>query len=647
MFNRLNAEQKDEFHEKLLKLCLAYSDQSLALVNEKCADWTASLNAYEAQAPGRVRDQDASEQERPTSQSIPMTYSQIQTFKAFAASVLGQRTKQFEFAPGGPEDSDITDLIEDAIEQDLSRESWKTKRGQWLQMFGLFGIGIFASEWKEDKIGVTFETDDADSSSVAFGQTFSTKKVVTQEVTRYKGNKVTTVSPFRYLPDPSFDMCDQRKARFQGHEFEMSFEELKGMEVQKQVAGVDQVPKMFAGDRWARRGWSNDKPTYAGARYDQYRHSVNNRVCVITQLQLRIIPAGFSFDSCTNEDDKYPLGKSTAPIILTVWLANDSRIIKCERSGYLHGGFNYDVAVIDNEKHKMLGKSIAEIMSKLQETIDWFLNSRVEAVTRNIQPQLIYDPQAIDKGDLYLNERFIRLKKGMGRMGIDSFVKQLQVSDPTVRHMDDINQIKMLIYETTGININMTGQFNTGRRSATEARVVSGGSASRVVGILEEAWESCFSPLGSKFACNLRQGLSMEDMLRRFGDRMNNHEKPDLFIKFKSDPVHLATAIDTWVLDATTPSEKGFQAQWITEIFTAVVANPVTALQLDISPRLLLEKAIELQGIPFRDDIRLSKDPQTLQQIVMQMAQQLAAQMLAQQTAQADASATNEPASQA
>jgi len=616
MVRELSEPVPSRFQHEMLTICTNYIDNAFASISSHYGKWDDSRNAYNAVIKPRTKDEYANEDERPMAQSVPMTYSQIKTFQAFCTSVLSQRPRQFEHKPGGKEDAAMVDLSETLLEQDLCENRWKTKRGQLLQCLGLYGLAVTHTGFKQDHVGLVFEQEEA--GTTAFGQAMTAKKIVAQDIIRYNGNEITVVSPYKYLPDPAFDMCDQHKARFQGHEFEISIQDLRMMQQNGEVAGVEHVRTSFATERWDKRNKSY------GVRYDYYKQdNKQTEIIVITALQLRIIPAHFKLI------DDTPLGNLNAPTIVNVWIANDSRIIKCEISGHLHGQFCYDVAAFDNEKHELLGKSVAEVMSELQKTTDWFLNSKIETVTRNVEPQLVYDPYTVETSDLVNNERLIRLKKGAGRFGMDALIKQLDIRDTTSRHMDDIAQINRIMYEVTGINANMAGQFHTGRRSATEAKVVSGGAASRMMTMLAEVWESLFTPLGTKANCNLRQGLTAEDILDRCGDH-----PPEVLTAYKSTPIKLARARDLWILDSTTPSEKGFQAQWLTEVFGMVMANPMAAIQLDLSPRLILEKGMELQGITFRENIRLSNDPQTLQQVVMQMAQQLAQQMLMQQQQQ-------------
>lgn len=615
MKRELSDPNKTRFHTEMLHVCQNYIDNSLTSVSQFFSRWDKARDAYEAKIEPRTSDEQAYDEERPQSQSIPMTYSQIKTFQAFAASVLSQRPRQFEHAPGGPEDAAMIELSELLLDQDMTHNRWKTKRGQILQMFGLYGLAAVHTGFCENVVGLTYETS-VETGTVSFGQSWANvPKLTTESVTTYKGNDITVISPYRYLPDPAFDLCDQHKARFQGHEFEISRQELKAMEARNEVAGVDLINNTFARDRWEKRS------TRYHQKFEFFRNEdKQTEIIVITALQLKLIPASIKLL------DKSTLGDSTAPTIINVWIANDDRIIKCEISGHLHGKFCYDVAAFDNEKHVLLGKSIAEMMNELQSTADWFLNSKVETVTRNVEPQLVYDPYSIETADLINGERLIRMKKGATRFGMDTVVKQLQVADTTSRHMDDIAQINRIIYEVTGINANMTGQFHSGRRSATEAKVVSGGAASRIITWLAEVWESLFTPMGSKCNTNLRQGLTPEDILLRAGQR-----DPAIIAQYKADPVALARSMDLWIMDSTTPSEKGFQAQWLQEMFSIVMSNPMAAIQLDLSPRLILEKGMELQGITFRENLKLSNDPATLQQVVMQMAQQMAQQMIAQQ----------------
>ena len=337
----------------------------------------------------------------------------------------------------------------------------------------------------------------------------------------------------------------------------------------------------------------------------------------LTEVQIKLVPADFTLSNGK------PLGTEKSPVMFLVWMVNNSRIIRCEPMGYLHGEFTYEVAQYDEDSHEFVGSSLPEILDKLQETADWFMNARVESVTRTIDNQLVVDPLGVEMSTITNRSRVILLKKGAARTGVDRYIKQLAVQDVTSRHMEDISNIHGFMDTVSGVNENAQGQYASGRRSATEARVVTQGAAARLKQIALSIWEASIAPTGLKMLLNLRQGLQPEDIILVAGQEWAEQEKQSALIAFISDAKTLVRQTDFFVYDGTLESEKTYLAQILKELFETVISlGPQGLVQLDVSPKLILESIYELLGVGALSEFALTKDPQTLQNAVNQIVQQ-------------------------
>lgn len=624
----LSKKEQSKLHRDLLSKSLAWVDHSRRVMSRYYCEWDEAFEMYDATNPdkrkedqSRRADKRAREEERPKSQSIPITYSQVQTFKAFATQLLSQREKHFEFKSIGSEDEIWRDLGEDLVQADCERDKWVVKRGQFITQMAITGIGVLKSMWREEQR--SFEETIDSQGQTAFGRVWGALKGKKSEtITLWKGTKTDVLSPYRFFPDPAVPLSEFQEGRFVASEHEFSRNELYEMQRKGEVAGVEHIDFKIPDERWTAESESN-------RRLSSYDHTAeNNQTVVVTELQMKIIPNQFKL----NGDDK-PIGEGDQQMILNVWIANDQRVIKAELMNYLHGEFTYDVAVFDTEKHSYVRKAITTLVKELQTTADWFLNSRMESVSRNIEPQLVADPIAVDISRVKARDRIIPLRKGAARAGIDRFIKQLQTSDPTLNHNRDIQDLLRLVNLTTGVSDNMMGQYHPGRRSATESKVVASGSSARAVMIIEEMWIQAFASHGNKRLKNLRQGLTADDVKSMVGDR-----DAKVFKAFKATPREIARHNDLFVYDGTTQSEKSFLAQSLQELLSVLISNPDQMVNLNLSPRLILEKIFELRGLNFRKDIALDKDDQQLQQIIQQQAMQLATNYIAQLQQQQTAS---------
>jgi hypothetical protein len=94
-----------------------------------------------------------------------------------------------------------------------------------------------------------------------------------------------------------------------------------------------------------------------------------------------------------------------------------------------------------------------------------------------------------------------------------------------------------------------------------------------------------------------------------------------------SSSEELVRQSDFFVYDGTLASEKAYLAQTLKELFETVLAlGPQGLIQLDLSPKLILESIYHLLGVGSLTEFSLMKDPQTLQNAVNTIVQQALAQ---------------------
>jgi hypothetical protein len=195
--------------------------------------------------------------------------------------------------------------------------------------------------------------------------------------------------------------------------------------------------------------------------------------------------------------------------------------------------------------------------------------------------------------DLAKRNPIIRLKPVASNRGIERYIQQLQVQDVTAKHLQDIEVLRGLVQETTGVNDNLLGQFYTGRRSATEARNVTSAAAGRLKMIASQIWASLFQPMGDQMLQNLRHGLDEEAIVRVVG-----LQRALVGASFKKvNKEDLSGDYDFEIFDGTLPSEKHFVAEALQEVLMALIAKPEAAIALQLDPRKMLLEALELRGV--------------------------------------------------
>lgn len=618
--SELNREIPTDFHAAMLSQCMGHIKSSRAYMQKFYSTWENRHNIYRSYRTDDKADEKATAEGRPKKQVIPMTYAKIQTFKSFVMAVIMQRPKVFELDAQGVEDQDYKELSEKILDADVRTNSFNKILGQHVVDIAKFGLGIIKHSWEEEYVYITVTEKSEDVKVLGLTLKSGKSKVVTKRVKKRSGNRLKCVSPFDFYPDTRYPLSDLHKGEFCADASDMSRHMLIQLESEGVCAGIKHLEEFDASNMQANKNFMRR------SRVDFDNLHKGSSIVRLTEIQIKITPSQFLLD------DGKPLGPEPTPTIYIVWIANDKRIIRCEPMGYLHNEVTYEVGQFDEDQHDFINQSLADVLDRLQETIDWFMNARVESVTRTIDNQLVVDPLGVDMSTIVNRSRVILLKKGASRTGVDRYVKQLAVQDVTARHMDDIGQLTTIMQAVSGVNENAMGQYHTGRRSATEARVVAQGAASRLKNITESIWFSSLQPTGLKMLLNLRQGLSQEDIVRIAGSEWA--AKPDAIARFTSTPEDLVCQADFFMYDGTLQSEKAYMSQTLMELFQQVIQlGPTGLVNLELSPKLLLEKIYELLGVGSLRQFDLAKDPQTLQNMVNLIVQQTLQQYAEQQSA--------------
>lgn len=605
----LNQVALTDFHQHLLDHIKPKIQLSRMRMQRYFGGWDRRQDTYKSTRWVDKQDRKAKEEGRPEKQVLPFTYAKVCTFCSFCMSLYTQRPDVFELDTDVAQAKDYRTLAEKVLSYDVKTNQFTRRLRQHIKDIAKFGVGILKHTWDEEYVYVPTQVV---NERKIFGLSWKTAPQTTMEkVPKRKGNKIRAVNPYEFLPDPRYSLVEMQRGEFCADECDYSRQELNKMESEGVIAGMKYVQPFDRDGAYEMRRFM----PRSQMNFDEPSRTPN--IVRLTEVQIKLVPADFTLSNGK------PLGTEKSPVMFLVWMVNNSRIIRCEPMGYLHGEFTYEVAQYDEDSHEFVGSSLPEILDKLQETADWFMNARVESVTRTIDNQLVVDPLGVEMSTITNRSRVILLKKGAARTGVDRYIKQLAVQDVTSRHMEDISNIHGFMDTVSGVNENAQGQYASGRRSATEARVVTQGAAARLKQIALSIWEASIAPTGLKMLLNLRQGLQPEDIILVAGQEWAEQEKQSALIAFISDAKTLVRQTDFFVYDGTLESEKTYLAQILKELFETVISlGPQGLVQLDVSPKLILESIYELLGVGALSEFALTKDPQTLQNAVNQIVQQ-------------------------
>lgn len=601
----LEKAESSAFHSAMLRHCKELVNWSRQHMSRYYATWDHYNDVYRGIRQPDKQDQKAKERGEPTKMVVPLTYAQTQTMIAFCFAMYYQREHMFELIGRGREDNLPAKIAEALLDRDLEFNVFDAKLYQWLLDIARFGLGVMKTGWVHEKQMIPAFVDQPGLSIFGVNVRRGTRSLETTEVTKFLGNKIVNISPYRFYPDVRLPLSRFQEGEFVASEDEFAMTSLYQMQREGAIAGVEHI-KPLNQKALEERGTS--RLTFTNAQDEKgasvTKTSKSPGVVLVTECQVSIIPARFEIEST-------PLGPEEHPVKYNVWYANDQRLIKCEPLGYLHNHYTYDVAEFSPDMHNLVNAGLAETIDQLQSVITWLINSHITSVRKTIDTRLVVDPAGVNMDDLVNRKPVIRLKDGMARSGVERWIYQLDVRDVTQNHMTDAEVLQRLVQVVTGISDNALGQFYPGRRSATEARNVNAATASRLKMIAQLIFKTGLLPLGRKMISNLRDGLDQETYVRVIGDTAD----VATFTEFKKvSKGDLVGDYDFEVFDGTLPSERGAIAQGLQELLVALLTNPQAIILLGFDPQLIAREVLELRNV--RHPERFLATPEILQQLI-------------------------------
>lgn len=600
--NELKKENgKSELHKSLLDYSTALIKMSRSKISRSYSSWDLQNSVYHGERYFDREDIEQSKKGKPVKMVVPNTFAQIMTFSSFLFLMFKQNRNFFELTPTGNEDYGTKEQdCELILERDLQRNKWSTLLFQHLLDVGRFGPAVLECSWTR-KLTRAYITPEPQVINYQGANIEVHGNSEWQEYVKYEGNLVRSVSPYRFFPDMRHPLVDFQKGEFCAAEEEYSMTDLYALEAAGEVAGVQHIQPLTTD--WTKIRGVDTRTSLTGMMDGRetawlYGPSQSQGVALVTKMQVRLVPSKFKIGP-----DEKKLGPEEFPVLYHLWYANDNRVIRCEPAGWWHDEFGWTVSQFTPDMHETVSLGLADLIYRLQDVISWHINARITDVRRNMRGRLVVDPAGVDEGSLN-GEGDIYLRKNVSKSGVDRWVKQLQSSDVTSGHMQDSEILSKLMQVVTGVNDNLMGQYNSGRRSAQESRTVLGGAAGRMKLHGHLIWDGGLGPLGKMMLSNSRQSLSQDSFTKLIGnpDPTDQEAVADAMKRFKDfrgTPEEIITGDDYFTFDSTLSSEKGFMAQSIQELLSAILtSDPMAARKLtrDLDPSKIVEEIQYLRG---------------------------------------------------
>lgn len=588
-------------HGAMLRHVRGLIDKSRGDMSKNYSTWDIHDQIFRARRPVDREDAEAKAKGKPIKIAVPMGFSQIMTFVAFSVMSITQNRRFFELEPTGTEDNPLLEPLELILERDLRRNQWITFLVQFFLNIGKFSLSAAEICYEEDFRYMRVEK--TEQVPGAFGTSQEKTTFDFQKIPVFEGNKVYTISPYRFFPDTNLPISQYQRGEFCGSEDVFTVSGLKSLG--GDLFNLDKIPKYTEVGYEARRkvsrvdlGPPRENPNLGAQNTNDPNHSseyATSGPVTVTKIVFQARPKDLKFN--VGEKNEDTMGEEDFPVRYICWYANDKTVIRLEEAYYLHGMFPYIAAQYIPDQHEVVSQSLSDICEQITDLITWKMNAHITSIRSNINGRVVIDPSGIDTKKLDSRSPYIYLKQGASQTGVDRYIKQLDVTDTTQNVMKDITELDSLQEKISGWSAQMQGQYSTGRRSATQDRVVAQGAGARGKTIVGSIWDTAFEPLGKQLIANNRQEMNFETFKRIVGERewpINRntgvaYTVDEIFVLFKADAVSIATAEDFFVFDGTLPSEKAFLAQSLQEILMTIMTNPEVALVLGFDANVIKE----------------------------------------------------------
>lgn len=579
--NGLDLRPGSAIHERIKSECLSLAMQSQSVMQQRHAAWdamaqklTAFISTDLAQALEKRLDP-----RKPASVVVPVSYANYETTLAYLMNAL-LIDPIFRYEQTEPNDRVKVALLELLISYQNRKSRAFLELYAALQDCLRYGIGIIHCRWEVWMGQKTQMRDKLKPSNVLPGQMYIDKPAGLIETYKaFEGNVFEAIDPYLYYPDTSVPLYQPHKGEYAGW-LSPGNNRLKLQELERTSEGyMFNVKYLQYIDNRSHLHVTTARTYKVGAiDINTSGATAARRPIDILWMYRDIIPAEQGLGP-SEELEKWVFG-----------IANDAIVIAAAPTGLDHKRCPLVVLAPEADGHTIMPVARLELSYGLQEVADFEFNSHIASVMKILRDNLIIDPgllnlETLKDGSMF---RHLFLKRSVWGLGkIDQAVKQLEVYDPTVNNLRDVQTIHQLSGLALGTNEAGQGLRRQGgeRVTATEIQDVRSGSSSRLNKVAAVLYAQAFMDLADIQASHTRQLMTDE-----IYTRVTGRYRQDLMREFNLQGEEASVLITPDMIDADwdTAASDVFTSgtsnvnDW-RELYQMLLQNPQAAGKIDLT----------------------------------------------------------------
>lgn len=434
-------------------------DEMIAYVPESVAD------------SGRRYQREQSGVPKYTTIKVPYTYAVTMALHTYICSVFLSRSPILQFDGRHGEGQQQVLAVEALHDYQIRVGRALPALFSWFYDAARLGCGVVSLHWAKQIRHATEIQFINDEWGV------ERREMVTLEIPGFQGNMLDNISPRDWLPDPRFPMRDFQKGEFCGSRTKLSWLQIKEREKAGYYTNVDAINVNISPRFLDERDDDSqvEKPedeliSFASKQYAGRDGVKKPDVVPVYEEFIELIPSDWGL-----HDSNYP-----EKWVFTV-TADWQTVIGAQPHGAYHCEYPYHFIELEPDAYALCNRGMPDVLSGVQQTLDWLLNSHFYNVRASLNNLFIVDPMRVVMKDLTnpVPGGVIRLRAGASNLP-GKAVEQMQIADVTRNHPADFMQMIGVGERVSGVNDQMLGAFTkTGRRTATEVRTSSVGGVSR------------------------------------------------------------------------------------------------------------------------------------------------------------------------
>lgn len=576
----LNLKPGSELHERIKKEVMDRARDSDAVMSCRYESWkeidevlTAYIRTDEQENLLKSKDS-----RKPVSIVVPQQYAVMEILLTYLTAALLEEPI-FRYEGTGPEDIVGAILLERVIAQQAYYTKMSLSLHTALRDNCAYGIAACAPIWITERAFVS--RPEKTMLDTLLGRPGSRRVEVEQTV--FEGNKIETIDPYLFLPDPSVSVDKVAEGEYVGWISRQTLmTALKSEKLDESIFNMKYVQDMESATSILNKSDKSGRNVRSGV--DTYYRVSRAKVVDIIYMYIDLIPRDWKLPGGNGNRD----GRSPETWLFA--LAGDEVVTICKRLNLNHGKKPVVTMSSDYDGYSIAPISRLEIIQGLQVVLNWMFNSHMTNVRKAINDMLVVDPSLISLKDLKdpAPGKLLKLKRASWGRGVKDAVMQLNVTDVTRGNVADASIIMELMKGVSGSVDAISGfrRKTSERVTAEEVRSDKIGGLSRLERLAKVVSWMAFRDLGAMLASHTQQLMEEETYVKITGEYAQVLQKeyglvPDRVL---ARPTDLLVNYDVLVRDGAVAGGN-YSDAWV-QLLPVILQDPEIRQTKDV-PKLI------------------------------------------------------------